>query len=300
MIERYYSCGKLLITGEYFVLHGTKSLAIPTKYGQSLEFQSNDSCKLQWQSFDCRGTLWFETELKLPDFKVISVLNKTYLPLLLNLLKTSCRLNSNFIRRISGRVQTHLEFDLSWGLGSSSTLIHNVANWAKINPFHLGKRTTSGSLYDIAVAQFKRPIVYQTFGSHRLSETVEFNPSFLPFLYLVHLNRKQNTPREIHKFKKTKVSNKDIQRISEITEKLLGCSELILFNNLISLHEKILSKTLQTETIQSKLFYDYKGVVKSLGAWNGDFVLASGNLDSIDYFKSKGYSTVFKFSDLIQ
>ncbi|MCY3998674.1 MAG: GYDIA family GHMP kinase [Flavobacteriaceae bacterium] len=300
MIERYYSCGKLLITGEYLVLHGAKSLAIPTKYGQSLEFQSNDSGKLKWQSFDHKGTLWFETELKLPNLKVISVSNKTYLPFLLNLLKTICQLNSDFIRKISGRVQTYLEFDLSWGLGSSSTLIHNMANWAKINPFHLGKRTTSGSLYDLAVAQFKRPIIYQTFGRHRLSQTIEFNPSFLPFLYLIHLNKKQNTPREIQKFKKIKVSNNDIKKISEITEKLLACSELIIFDNLIRHHEKLLSKILATETIQSRLFDDYKGVIKSLGAWNGDFIMASGNLDSIEYFKRKGYSTVFKLSDFVQ
>ena len=37
----YYSCGKLLITGEYLVLKGAKGLAIPTKYGQKLSVKKN-------------------------------------------------------------------------------------------------------------------------------------------------------------------------------------------------------------------------------------------------------------------
>ena len=34
---KFYSNGKLLMTGEYFVLNGALSLALPTVYGQYLE-----------------------------------------------------------------------------------------------------------------------------------------------------------------------------------------------------------------------------------------------------------------------
>ena len=34
--QSYYSNGKLLITGEYAVLDGALSLALPTKFGQEL------------------------------------------------------------------------------------------------------------------------------------------------------------------------------------------------------------------------------------------------------------------------
>ena len=40
---KFYSNGKLLITGEYFVLNGALSLALPTVYGQHLEINDNDS-----------------------------------------------------------------------------------------------------------------------------------------------------------------------------------------------------------------------------------------------------------------
>ena len=39
---KFYSNGKLLITGEYFVLNGALSLALPTVYGQYLEINEND------------------------------------------------------------------------------------------------------------------------------------------------------------------------------------------------------------------------------------------------------------------
>ncbi len=300
MLERYYSHGKLLISGEYFVLQGAKSLAVPTKLGQSLEFESNDSGKLRWQSFDYHGNLWFETELRLPDFEVIHVKNKIHLPFLLTLLKISGQLNSTFVERISGRVQNHVEFHLDWGLGSSSTLIHNIAQWAHIDSFCLGKKSTSGSLYDLAVAQFNSPIIYQIIGHQRISEIIEFNPPFLSFLFLIHLNRKQKTNSEIQKFNQIKVDKKDINKISEITENIKECRDFKIFNELLHQHECLLSKILQTETIQSRLFSDFKGVIKSLGAWNGDFILASGATDTIEYFKRKGYTTILKFSDLIR
>ena len=45
-------------------------------------------------------------------------------------------------------------------------------------------------------------------------------------------------------------------------------------------------------------FKDFKGEIKSLGAWGGDFILASGD-DSPSYFKSKGYKTIIKFDDMV-
>ncbi len=45
------------------------------------------------------------------------------------------------------------------------------------------------------------------------------------------------------------------------------------FEELLILHEKLISKAIGISPIQERLFSDYKGVIKSLGAWGGDFVL---------------------------
>ena len=51
-MQTFYSNGKLLITGEYVVLDGALSLALPTKFGQSLIIESINDQKLVWKSFD--------------------------------------------------------------------------------------------------------------------------------------------------------------------------------------------------------------------------------------------------------
>ena len=43
MSSTFKSHGKLLITGEYFVLNGAKALSIPTSYYQTLEVEKIDS-----------------------------------------------------------------------------------------------------------------------------------------------------------------------------------------------------------------------------------------------------------------
>jgi hypothetical protein len=51
--------------------------------------------------------------------------------------------------------------------------------------------------------------------------------------------------------------------------------------------------------IKQRLFPDYNGAIKSLGAWGGDFILVSGTTHPEAYFNSKGYRTIFRYSDLI-
>ena len=73
--QKFYSNGKLLLTGEYLVLNGALALAIPTKYGQSLTVERYDEGQLRWESFDDLGNLWFESTPTLNDVLHPSVLN---------------------------------------------------------------------------------------------------------------------------------------------------------------------------------------------------------------------------------
>jgi len=71
------------------------------------------------------------------------------------------------------------------------------------------------------------------------------------------------------------------------------------FANALQLHENELSAILELLTVQEALFSDFDGVVKSLGAWGGDFVLAIALEDPTAYFLSKGYSTVIPYKEMI-
>ena len=88
MTKIYHSNGKLLLTGEYVVLDGAKALAIPTRYGQSLEVIPSEKNGIHWKSLDPQGTVWFSSHFsleKLNPSEAKNVLPVTAL-LLINLL----------------------------------------------------------------------------------------------------------------------------------------------------------------------------------------------------------------------
>ena len=66
-MKKYYSNGKLLITGEYVVLDGALSLAVPTKFGQSLSIEAVDEPKISWNSFNSDGSIWFENTFSINE-----------------------------------------------------------------------------------------------------------------------------------------------------------------------------------------------------------------------------------------
>ena len=80
---------------------------------------------------------------------------------------------------------------------------------------------------------------------------------------------------------------------------VIDCKSLNEFELLMDTHEKCISELIQQKTIKELLFKDYKGAIKSLGAWGGDFILATGNEIQMDYFRKKGYATSIPFDEMI-
>ena len=60
-----------------------------------------------------------------------------------------------------------------------------------------------------------------------------------------------------------------------------------------------MSIILETQTIKESLFPDFNGVIKSLGAWGGDFVMAIATENPSDYFILKGYQTIIPYDEMI-
>jgi len=298
----YYSNGKLLITGEYLVLDGALSLALPTQFGQSLTVETIDEPKLLWESIDYKGKIWFEDEFNLQNEVSRFTRNDSNVSKrLLQILKAGKQLNPHFLNsNIGYKVTNKLDFPQFWGLGSSSTLINNIAQWAKVDTYQLLEQTFGGSGYDIACAQHNFPITYQLKDDKRLINKVDFNPKFKDNLFFVHLNKKQNSRDGIKQYNSNKNNSAlAISEISNITSKIVTCTSLNDFEALITSHEHIVSKIIKQEPIKNLLFNDYNGAIKSLGAWGGDFILATGNRDSFNYFKSKGYHTVIPFTEMV-
>ena len=296
----FYSHGKLLLTAEYAVLEGVKALAVPTKRGQLLRVEHSTDRTIKWQSFTVEGKLWIDCVF---DFKFKCLSANTspsgVIDQLVTILKTLNRLSPNYFAE-GITITTELEFPRDWGLGSSSTLINNLAQWLDINPYQLLEETMGGSGYDIAAAQSDSALFYTRNNYEPTLAPVSFSPHFKDNLFFVHLKQKQNSRTAIAGFKSRKeISAETKDRLEEIGGLLLITEEQSSFNALLKEHEEITAAFLGQTTVQERLFPDFKGQLKSLGAWGGDFILASGDESAIDYFLQKGYPTIFRYSDFI-
>ena len=298
-MEKYHSHGKLLISGEYLVLKGALALAVPCNRGQSLIYDSSKEKELLWESYDEKGSVWFKATFSIKDFDIIATDQTDIAKRLRSVLKEVRKQNSTFLLEKGGRVKTVLEFDRQWGLGTSSTLISNIAQWSNTNPYELLKQTTGGSGYDIACAQAKSPLLFSNKNQTPKAQSCEFNPSFKEQLFFVYLNQKKDSSEAVKRFSDIKITEKQLDFFSDLSLKMLKSNELKKFEKLIETHETQLGQILNIKPVKEVLFPDYRGSIKSLGAWGGDFILVTGNDDTISYFKNKGYKTVLKYSEMV-
>ncbi len=306
MTDTFYAHGKLLLTGEYFVLDGALALALPCKLGQTMTIQSIETRDpiLKWKSLDHEGKTWFEATFDLYAFRLKNYTDKQTAITLQGILEITNSLNPFFFNpEKSYQVETKLEFPRLWGLGTSSTLIYNIAQWGKANPYEILEATFGGSGYDLACAGADGPILYQKTNSKIHFERCDFSPSFKENLYFIFLGKKQNSRDGIEHYKQ-KVKNQPtlIDQVTKLTKSILESKSLANFEYLVEKHEDFVSKTLTLPKVKDQYFKNFPGVVKSLGAWGGDFVLATsdwGDTKTKEYFNEKGFEVFLKYNDLI-
>lgn len=297
--KTYYGNGKLLISGEYLVLDGALSLAVPCKFGQSLEVTFNKNSSLNWKSYNHQSNLWFEASFS-PDFQIIQSNDPEKALVLKEIIQVICQLNPSFASTLfSSDVVTRLTFPNNWGLGSSSTLIYCICEWAQINPYTLLSKTFGGSGYDIACASASGAITFQRYDEQPIVNRVNFNPNFKRNIYFAHLGQKQISKSEIKRYSQITFDREITSfQITEITKKLLTTNILDEFCNLLNQHEEILSNILKTPSI-AKRFPDVKGTFKSLGGWGGDFIMFVGEPSELDKLGAYGLTTILPWNKMV-
>lgn len=301
-MKNFTSNGKLLITGEYVVLDGALSLAVPTKYGQSLKVETIKDPKIIWESLNEKGDFWFEDEFLINEISTSLKPRNDVSDRLIQIFDAIKKLNSDFLNLNTGfKVTTKTDFPKNWGLGTSSTLINNIAQWVNVNPYKLLEDTFGGSGYDVACAQNNTPITYQLQNVKPITKSIDFNPLFKNHLYFVHLNKKQNSRDGIKHYNENKGCSLSttISDINDITLKIIDCKNLSDFENLLNQHETIIGKVTNQTPVKDELFNDFKGSIKSLGAWGGDFVLTTSKENPSNYFKNKGFKTIIPYSEMV-
>ena len=296
-MKSFHSNGKLLISGEYLVLDGALSLALPCKFGQYLNFTEDSNGTLEWISKDMNDTIWFTAYFEAKTFKVLKTSNYNTVKWVKKILEF-CNKNSLTNKSLQGKIECKLEFPNNWGLGSSSTLLNNLANLYEINPYDLHFSTTNGSGYDIACAGSNSALTYQVIENIPQVKKMDWSPVFKDEILFIFLKKKQKSNLEVKRFKELKKDPDLISRISSITKEIIYSKTIEEFEHLLDEHEAITGQYIQSETVKSKYFSDYEGSVKSLGAWGGDFVLATRK--NKNYFLDKGFDTILSFSEIIK
>ncbi len=301
MDKVFKSHGKLMITGEYFVLHGAKSLLLPTKFFQDMTVSKlNEDSSILWESYDQNNSKWFSAKFNLPDLAIQGDETKEKI-FLKKILDFIAKKNSKIFENNSGiNIKTRMDFNRSWGLGTSAILINNLSNYFGLDPFEVSKNVTNSSGADIASTKISKPIIFSINNKKPYYKEVHFNPPFSKNLLFVFLNKKQSSEKEVEKFKKIRIEDDEIRTISEITNQVLRCKKIDDFNDLIEKHESIISSKIKKETVKNSLFKDFNGSIKSLGAWGGDFVLACGHNNLKNYFKNKGFGISYSFNEIIK
>lgn len=298
---KIFSPGKLLLTSEYAVLDGALALALPTKLGQEFFFEEieDGNSHISWIALH-KENLWLKAQIDYRNWEIINTNIPEAAAFILKVLKNVQQLSSiRFKGNNSFLLRTNLQFPADYGLGSSSTLMNNLAEWAQIDPFQLNEISLGGSGYDVAVAKEKSAILYQNSESGRFVEKVSFNPNFRNELIFIHLNQKQDSREGIDLYRSKEKSKSLIEEFSSITKEVYHCNDLEKFSQLMEFHEDQLSAFLGIQKVKEKYFENCPVFVKSLGAWGGDFVLSRKFAGFQDYFSGKGFSAIFEWDDLI-
>jgi mevalonate kinase len=312
MSQRFYSHGKLLLTAEYIVLDGATALAIPCKFGQDLVVTPTTSAFIKWEAYSELNKLWSTFSFPLSALKgpLIKGINNPK-DQLLQILQIAKSLNTDFLKGSTGEsISTHLEFPIDWGLGSSSSLINNIAQWSGVNPFELLEKSMGGSGYDIACAAANNPIRFKRDlnGFEPIITKLELASSITDQIRFVYLNKKQNSREGIQAYKKQKDKKplawrEALEGLEKLSNAMAICSSIDIYIEQVQLHESLLSKLLEITPAKNLYFSDFEGSIKSLGAWGGDFIMAvSKNMSQgamEKYFIQKGCATSLSYSDMI-
>lgn len=298
---RIFSPGKLLLTSEYVVLDGAIALAVPTKWGQEFFFDEDDNQQslIFWKAKH-QDQHWLDITIDYKNWTIVDTNLPDAAAFILKTLQNIQELGSTvFSDSKSYYLTTNLQFPADYGLGSSSTLMTNLAEWSGVDAFMLNELSLGGSGYDIAVAKAQSAILFWRENNDVNYEKVDFSPDFRRDLIFIHLGKKQDSREGIRLYRSKEKLLYLVRRFSEITQSVLQVKTLEEFSALMQDHEILLSDFLGLPTAKEKYFQDCPTFIKSLGAWGGDFVMSCRFENYEKYFIEKGYENVFSWENMI-
>jgi len=288
-----------MLTGEYMVLRGAETLALPLRLGQKLLIVPYDGEAIYWESFEPAGK-WFETALHNQSLAVLAGTDESKSNRLREILQHIRKQNPGFLADGGYWVRTDLDFNPQFGMGSSSTLLAALCEAAGVNPYPVLRETFGGSGYDLACALASGPLVFSMQNGSPLVRPVTLSSQVTPHILFIYSGNKMVSSGEVRKFSAIPVEQTLVQRFTEITREAVQCQNYADFAALMREHEDLLGMLLERPVLQQR-FPDFEGTLKSMGAWGGDFFMAicKNTDEAISYFENKGFPTVFRYDEIV-
>lgn len=282
-----------MLFGEYLVLNGSDCVAFPLKFGQTLSVAKSEG--IVWESYSKHG-MWFSASMS-SDFTILKTNNEEVAEILQRLFRVIHTEQPQL--DFHQHFKAEANFELNWGLGSSSTLISLLSQWSGVDVRKLLDVSFGGSGYDVACATATAPILY---ANGTIKKEFHLPKSITDNMLFIYLGNKQNSREEIKRYKKETITQEQVDQLNTAIEMALQTDVIDVFEQQLDCSEELISSIIKTEKLKQRLFPDYSYSVKSLGAWGGDFFLATyRDLETAKrYFQGKGYTTLFTYQELIK
>ncbi len=285
-MKSYFAPGKVMLTGEYLVLNGFDSFALPTHFGQSMQVWDFNTPGAQndfllFVAKDFEGHTWLQCRIELPTIKILEFDESQSIEVdRIQKILQKADLSAWKIGQ-SYRIETTLQFNKLHGLGSSSTLISLMAQFLKLDPLELQFEIFGGSGYDVAVAVAQKPIVYWLSATDSNWDFWSLNPELTENWEVVFLGKKMDSRKSIHSIqdKLNEIAEDEFytaqfDHILQLTKQAKDISSL---EASLEMYQKLLSDSTELETPYQTLNITpiNKGLCKWLGAWGGDMMLVN-------------------------
>lgn len=295
------SPGKVMLSGEYFVLWGAAALAFPSIQRQHLAiYDLSEQAFHRWTtsagSSEIFSCLIDKKSLKAFDIRG----SEGSAQFIENLLQAARSLNPE-IFETNLHFQTRLDFSPQWGLGSSSSLIVNISRFTQTDPWTLHRMVSQGSGYDIACALHEKPLLF----SHPENPRINFpliNYPFTDSLYFLPLGIKKDSSRAVSETAHLRPSTALIEEASQISYALTWTRSLKEFSDFLKIYVHLVKRGIGLKESLPAQLAGFNGIIKPLGAWGGDLALVVSEEDPNqlrNWFASRGFPELIKWQEII-
>ncbi|MGC8864714.1 MAG: hypothetical protein ACP5O2_03230 [Bacteroidales bacterium] len=295
------SPGKVLLSGEYFVLWGATALAFPSLQRQYLTVcDTTDQAFHRWTT-SVGSTEIFSCLIDKISLHAYEVAGSKASAEFIEKLLWAARSMNPAIFETSRHFHTELDFQPEWGLGSSSSLIVNISRFTHTDPWVLHQTISQGSGYDVACALHEKPLLFSHPENPRISFPV-INYPFADSLYFLPLGFKKDSSRAIRETAHLRPSTAIIEEASQISYALTWARTLTEFSELLKSFMHLVKRGLGLNDDLPAPLNDFGGLIKPLGAWGGDLALVISDVEEDwlrNWFNSRGYARLIKWQDII-